>query len=402
MSAIVTDWSFPADVKPKKPVVGLDGRLYVQEIAPALNKLNQVIAKAAATPADASCWRDRFCTIGQLRQGEIPMLIRGFLPGGVTFFGGLPGEAKTWLALSVCKALTTAKLFLNKFHVPAIVPVIYLIPESGDEAFRRRCEKFGIPNDEKLFLCRTITAGKMALSDIYLLEAVRQLKPLVIMDTLIRFNEADSENEAMQNQKLTDDITALRHAGAVGVLALHHATKAMRDGEMTQENCLRGTGDLAASADAVWGLRRDSTLWNNGNGPSEIDVACVKPRDMDPAPLPFRIALTRRKKQEPKPGMKSENAKILGELESVIDATGDIAVCSNTTLQDKRETEDVRNAKLIELVTTNPGVTVRDLEPEMDMSRSSIGRLLKDLGWHRPKDKWVKKPITNIDVDTNI
>jgi len=345
-------------------------------------------------------WRTRFCTVGQLRKGKIPMLIEGFLPGGVTFFGGLPGEAKTWLALSVAKALTNtsnARLFLDKYHVPAIVPVIYLIPESGDEAFRTRCEKFGIPDDEKLFLCRTITAGKMLLSDSYLLEAVRQLKPLVVMDTLIRFNEAESENEAMQNQKLTEDITALRQAGAAGVLALHHATKALREGEMSQENVLRGTGDLAASADAIWGMRRDSSLWNNGNGPSEIDVVCVKPRDMDPAPLPFRIAITRRAQKQ----IPGSVVGFQSGIESVIDAEGDIKICRNTTAQDRREANAARDAKIVELITSNPSMTVQTVALEIDEPVSTTGRLLKNLGWHKPNGVWTKKPIL-VDSDAHV
>jgi len=175
-------------------------------------------------------WRDHFKSVGELEQGDVRMLIDGFLPEGTTFIGGLPGEGKTLLALSMAKALTTGDPFLGKFFVNETVPVIYLIPESGGRAFRTRCEKFGIPNDPELFLCRTVSEGStLGLDDASLIEAIRKLKPVVILDTIIRFSEAQDENQAMQNKQLVDDIIRLRQAGAVAVIGLHHATKAMRE-----------------------------------------------------------------------------------------------------------------------------------------------------------------------------
>jgi RecA-family ATPase len=80
---------------------------------------------------------------------------------------------------------------------------------------------------------------------------VRQMQPVVILDTVIRFSEAEDENAAAQNKKLVDDVIRLRQAGAVAVIGLHHATKKMRTEGMSLELALRGTGDIAASADAV-------------------------------------------------------------------------------------------------------------------------------------------------------
>jgi hypothetical protein len=57
-------------------------------------------------------WRSQFRTVGELEKGDVRMLIKGFLPEGTTFIGGLPGEGKTWFALSLSKALTTKDPFL--------------------------------------------------------------------------------------------------------------------------------------------------------------------------------------------------------------------------------------------------------------------------------------------------
>jgi Primase C terminal 1 (PriCT-1)/AAA domain len=124
-----------------------------------------VVKQTAPTAVDVSKWADSFKSVSELESGDVQMLIDGFLPEGVTCIGALPAEGKTLFALSIAKALTTGEDFLGQlsFPVPRIVPVVYLIPESGARAFRRRCEKFRIPADRTLFLCRTISEGSTIL-----------------------------------------------------------------------------------------------------------------------------------------------------------------------------------------------------------------------------------------------
>jgi hypothetical protein len=248
----------------------------------------------AVVTADPKTWRSYFKSITELDQGEVRMLIEEFLPEGTSFIGALPGEGKTLLALSMAKALTTGRPFLGKFAVPAVTSVLYLIPESGGRAFRGRCERFGISQDPERFRCRTISEGPtLPLSDPITLAAVREMRPVVIIDTLIRFSRSMDENAAAQNKQMADDIIALRQAGAVAVVVIHHSTKAMRDAGMTLETVLRGTGDLAAMADGVWGMLRDIRLYDRGKGPNQINIECVKPRDFTPA-LPFKVEVSRK------------------------------------------------------------------------------------------------------------
>jgi hypothetical protein len=288
------------------------------------------------------------------------------LPEGTIFIGGLPGEGKTLLALSIAKALTTGQLFLGKFSVSETTPTIYLIPESGGRAFRKRCEKFGIPNDPNLFLCRTVSEGStLPLDDQSLLEAIGKLRPVVVLDTIIRFSEAQDENQAMQNKKLVDDIIRLRQAGAVAVIGLHHATKSMREKGMTLETALRGTGDIAASADAVYGLLRDSMLYNHGLGPNEIDVACLKPRDFEP-PQPFRIAAT-------------QKTDGLIKLVSVIDQHQDFVVVSKSA-------SDQGAADILErLIFDDPAISLKELSQATGKSTWDIRKTLKARDWTRRK-----------------
>jgi hypothetical protein len=326
------------------------------------------------TVLDVSNWRQEFKSVGELEKGEVQMLINNFLPEGTTFIGGLPGEGKTLLALSIAKALTTGKPFLGclKFDVPAIVPVLYLIPEVAARAFRQRCEKFNIPDDPNLFLCRTISEGPTLLLDNpMVLEAVRKMKPVVFLDTVLRFNEAEDENASAQNKALVEDIIRLRHEGAVAIVGLHHSTKNMHKEGMLLETVLRGTGDLAAMCDAVYGLLRDDALYKHNSGPNEIDVACVKPRDFEP-PEPFRIAASHRVNQ---PGVIGIGLGIV----SYIDELGDFQIVS------KAETEQAIGSWLESIVTDDPAITLAELEKSTKLSSWVIRQTLRSRGWAKTR-----------------
>jgi hypothetical protein len=349
-----------------------------------------------AAPAAQASPEDKFVSVGELEEGEVQMLIDGFLPEGTTFLGGLPGEGKTFFALSIARALTTGKPFLGTFPVQKKIPVIYLIPESGGRAFRRRCEKFEIPHDRSMFLCRTVSQGAtLPLDDASLLEAVHRLKPVVILDTIIRFSEAEDENAAAQNKKLVDDVIRLRQAGAIAVIGLHHSTKKMRTEGMSLELALRGTGDIAASADAVYGLLRDHLLYNNGAGPNEIEVACLKPRDFEP-PLPFRIASTKRPAVSPEPGM------LIG-MESIIDQQHDFKMVNRGA-----QAKDMEG-RIEQLITDLPSITIKGLAEKTGRSDWEVRKAIQKLGYERkPGGKiggvagWAKIDLSEIRVRTEM
>jgi hypothetical protein len=338
----------------------------------------------AADPIDVSKWQDNFKSVGELEAGDVRMLIRNFLPEGTCFLGGLPGEGKTLLALSITKALTTGENFLGRsdFDVPAIIPVIYLIPESGSRAFRKRCEKFHIPDDRARFICRTISEGStLRLDDPSLIEAVRRMRPVIVLDTLIRFSDSSDENSATQNRTLADAVIRLRQEGAVAVIGLHHATKATRGAGMSLETVLRGSNDIAACADAVYGLLRDDRVYDHSNGPLELDVECVKPRDFDP-PAPFRIAAER-----------TIAPNLIGRrpgIASNIDDYGDFLIVGKAELKANRE------AELVAMIQEDPALTVKELSEATGLGTTFIGTTLKNLGWIKPRGgarrshRWVR------------
>jgi 5S rRNA maturation endonuclease (ribonuclease M5) len=303
-------------------------------------------------------WRALFKAKSEMDAGEMKFLIDGFLPEGVTFFGARSGSGKTWFCLSMAKALTTGEKFLGHFGVQERVNVVYLIPESGERSFRGRLDSMGI-SDER-FLCRTMRDGLLKLDDPLLLRAIRELKPVVFLDTAIRFSEAESENDASQNASgMAGAVFNLLAAGAQAVVGVHHAPKDVAKKDMTLENTLRGSGDLGAMCDSVYALKilDKQTL--------RVQVENVKARDFEPVPM-FSI----------------QGRPFINETQNF----GLLASIEEPVFQKKENENKNRFLKAIE---AQPYATFTELEDILDMSRRSIQRLAAGCGWEKNRlERW--------------
>jgi len=335
----------------------------------------------AAAQAQLPFWNS-FSSADELASGGVKMYIDNFLPEGITLICGLPKEGKTFLAMSLVKALTTANcLFGNpKFSVPEKVPCLYLAAEVSDRALQQRLRKFNITNDKSLFLCRTLSKGpKLGLYHGDVEAVVRSLKPVVFLDTIIRFNDSDDEDNATANQKLVDAMFHLRSLGARAIVGQHHSRKDFKDGEPTLERAVRGSGDLAAMCDVIWALTRDERLYKNNAGPNEINVVGWG-RDFNPVPM--RLALT---KKAPKdiPGTVITFAP---GIVSCIDE-GDLAYVDKSAAP-------VNALTVEQLLQSDPAVTLQRLSEATGKSLRDVKRALTAGGWIKAKGQkalWSQK-----------
>jgi len=325
--------------------------------------------KPGAEPAVKRDWRDAFRDPAKLATGDIRMLIKKFMPEGVTLLGSCSGVGKTWLAVSMLKALITSERFLGLYDVPELQKCLYLIPEAGDRALRYRLERMRVPLDGERYRVRTLADGILRLNDPLLIEAVQEWHPVVFLDTAIRFKSGE-ENSASDNAPLADALFALLRHGAQAVVGLHHSPKptAQAD-ELTLENVLRGTGDLGAMCDAVWGLQHDRTgkseeYASQSKMLTRLYIECVKPRDFEPAE-PFRI---------------------LGR--PCINETGNFSVMAEYE-NEGEQTQAARGDLAVRLVDADPTISQRQLAARLEMRRGDVDGLLKAHGRVRKGDRWV-------------
>ena len=219
-----------------------------------------------------------------LHAPPISFLIKGFLQrDGATAIAGPVGGRKTLIALNVAHALVTGDPLFDRFEVsekPA--RVIYLCPEVSLTPFADRVKRIGLEEYVgTTFLFRTLSAaGTLKLSD----AALHQYLPgsVVILDTAIRFLEGD-ENSSTEMRLFAEEVFSLLRKGADAVVLLHHSPKGSgKDNAITLDNCMRGSGELAAFLTACWGTRLQ-----NPDSPYESAsyLVNVKQRDFESAPF---------------------------------------------------------------------------------------------------------------------
>jgi len=378
----------PAD---DKDIAGYHG-YYRRKIDALEAKLAAALAPKVVpkTPITPELLATEFPTFDGQAPDTLPALIEDFLPEGVTFFGAPSGTVKTWVGLSISKALITGGKLWNTFVVSKKTAVLYLIPEASDGTFKRRLKKMRFPANHPMFRYRTISQGvTKPLQDPLVLAMVDQLlkeygKVVVFVDTAIRFLRSKDENASAQNS-LNIDSEVLRAHGA-SVEFMHHSPKLLskppkskKDYElklldaMTQETALRVTSDFSAMSDCIYGLLRDDILHSNGDGPEEVLVKCCKPRDLDNPPKPFRLVLRRR-----------DGDKVV----SVIDTTGDLGYVNRYELHLRRV------ESLVDRVQSNPKVSLNTLAKESCIyNKERVVQLLEGAGWRQEGKgkgtKWV-------------
>jgi hypothetical protein len=246
----------------------------------------KLLAGIAASNGDRG-FLDLFDTPEEIETASpLTFAIKDFLQkDAATVIAGLVGSYKTFVSLSIAKALLneSATLWDTFAVLHKAESVVYLIPESARGPFRTRLELMGLMpyvRNHKL-LVRTLNKGPiLPLQDARFLSGIRGAH--VFVDTGIRFM-AGSENEAGDAARgLSSDILAMVANGAASVVVLLHSPKGFETQNfMTLENMVRGSGELGAPFATGWGVR---------HLPGDIvHVQNIKPRDFEPRG-PFQLA----------------------------------------------------------------------------------------------------------------
>ena len=247
-------------------------------------------------------------------------LVERMIPcGTVTLLAGESGCYKTWLGLLLAKAVATGSTFLS--HQCACTDVLYLDRENPAAMLRERIELLGMAELENLKLWGGwLEARPPPIGDTRLVEIARERKPLIILDSFIRFHNAD-ENSATEMARVMADLRALANAGA-NVVVQHHKPK-------TEGSSYRGSTDILAGVDVAFAVSLDRQA-------GIVQLTCFKNRFGQE----FSLAL--------RPDM---------------DESGDFIVTEAPAIARAREEE----ARLVEIIRSEPGLTQSEL-----VSRSGL------------------------------
>ncbi len=224
-------------------------------------ELREVVHGVYGTGND---WKEAFHTKTEALTlpENVQIVIRGLCNvGNICIWGGLPKHGKSYLFLSLIKALLSGRHWLEHFEVSQSKRVIYLVPEVGLRGVVKRLRKLKMLDylydpvtnpDGKLFVQSLSSLQKLGLDDPRLLEAVKDADAFV--DPLIRFIDGD-ENNSGEQRILSNKLLNLLGCAARSVWVAHHSPKAFKDvRDITTQNVLRGTSEFAAFPDIIFGV----------------------------------------------------------------------------------------------------------------------------------------------------
>ena len=230
-------------------------------------------------------WKNSFHTKSEALTvpENVDVVVRGLCNvGSVSMWGALPKHGKSYLFLSIMKALLSGKPWLDYFEVSQAKRVVYLVPEVGLRGVMKRLRNLNVVDHlydpttnigGALFVQTLSSRDKLKLDDTALLEAVKGAD--VFVDPLIRYIEGE-ENNASDQRMLSNKLLGLISAEARSVWCAHHAPKAFKGvTDITTQNVLRGTGEFAAFPDIIFGVLKmnDET--------SRLYIKCTDARDDD-------------------------------------------------------------------------------------------------------------------------
>jgi len=154
--------------------------------------------------------------------GELPFLVDGLIPlDDFTMFAGKEGSLKTLLALYIGKCVANGEPVFGRFKTRK-KPVVYLDAENHHGTHQVYLRFFqGVGSEEIHF--RTLRYGVPALTDAALLRLCEMHRPLLILDSLIRFG-GSRDRDGSEMTELMEQIARLVTAGATVVL-IHHSRR---------------------------------------------------------------------------------------------------------------------------------------------------------------------------------
>ena len=202
--------------------------------------------------------------------GVLPYLVDGLLPlDDLTMIAGREGSCKTLLAAYIGKCVANGKPVFNSLRTVK-KPVLYLDAENHPGTHQVYLPFFeGIGPEEIRF--RTLRYGVPSLTDPALLKIVEEKRPLLIVDSLIRFcGSRDRDNAEMT--EVMEQLARLVTAGAT-VLLVHH-TRRSDEEEYANSFAIGATVAFwyaIVTEDTGLGAKRVKMIHKKARGGSEVN-----------------------------------------------------------------------------------------------------------------------------------
>lgn len=208
---------------------------------------------------------------------EHPWLIDNVLYSqGFCFLYGSEGTGKSFVTLSMAKAVASGQDWLGQYHVPNAVPVLILDKENPLSMLKRRIKGLGMDEMDNVYVLQYPEKFKFAEADgspsdfatTLTTMITRKKIGLIIFDSFVDF-VVGSENSAQETQMFFDGIRVLYPR--IAYLPIHHENKPTAGISRSSGQKLRGSSNINAQTftmfrlEAVGTSKTDFTLQQTKN-----------------------------------------------------------------------------------------------------------------------------------------
>jgi hypothetical protein len=243
-----------------------DGKRELAELAASLGKREVLpTPKAVSDNPLGATWGD-----WSKEPPPIDFVVEGLLPrGAIAMLFGAYDTCKTWLTMSLLKAVSLGEPWLGRF-VTKKGRVLFVDLESGDYNTRRRLYMLRAGDNPDLgAACYT----ELKPNDPQFWIALAKYDcEAVVIDSLRVANNGADENDS--SESIVPLLLAARFSELTGcaVVWIHHANKSATDGWPTY----RGSSGIMDQVDCAFAIRRPEKT------SGRVEIKCVKPGDMRP------------------------------------------------------------------------------------------------------------------------
>lgn len=213
---------------------------------------------------------------------EVEYYIEPIVPKGkLILIGGKPGQGKSLVSLGMSLGLKGNDKYLNEFSIRERPKILYYDLENGENLIKWRLE----------YLMKGMKVDKQNLKDFHLeqnfnkknIEKELELSKgfdFIVLDSYRRFLEGAEDVSEITDKFFNEYLKPLKDLGKT-IIILHHFKKAdlieISDDDLM--DIFRGSSDIPAQFDIIYGLIRSPEVQNENKTSFEISLLKVKNRE---------------------------------------------------------------------------------------------------------------------------
>lgn len=205
---------------------------------------------------------------------ETPFVIDQIIPDeGICFLAGKPGSMKSWLAYDAALAVCRGRPWLG-FDVPKAGNVLVLNFDNPSHELGRRFVRLGLKREDKIMfhspaatLPREGLPAMLQLPDsLTALQLIMiRLRPMLVLVDSYRQSHTGDEHSSRDMGRIMSCLRSLTGYGA-SILVLHHLRKQGQQKDDVDDEPLRGSTEIQASADTILIVKGDTITFNKTRG----------------------------------------------------------------------------------------------------------------------------------------